>query len=55
MSIAPPVGALSAYLARLVSGRTYRSIRHMVKKLAKQLPPFLEHALSRWRNTRAGW
>jgi 1-deoxy-D-xylulose-5-phosphate synthase len=42
MSIAPPVGALSAYLARLVSGRTYRSIRHMVKKLAKQLPPFLE-------------
>src|SRR5436190_3690543 len=42
MSIAPPVGALSAYLARLVSGRTYRSLRHMVKKLAKQLPPFLE-------------
>ena len=28
MSIAPPVGALSAYLARLVSGRTYRSVRH---------------------------
>ena len=27
MSIAPPVGALSAYLARLVSGRTYRSVR----------------------------
>ena len=25
MSIAPPVGAMSAYLARLVSGRTYRS------------------------------
>ena len=42
MSIAPPVGALSAYLARLVSGRTYRSIRHTVKKLAKLLPPFLE-------------
>ena len=42
MSIAPPVGALSAYLARLVSGRTYRSVRHTVKKLAKLLPPFLE-------------
>jgi 1-deoxy-D-xylulose-5-phosphate synthase len=42
MSIAPPVGALSAYLSRLVSGRTYRSLRHMVRKLAKQLPPFLE-------------
>jgi 1-deoxy-D-xylulose-5-phosphate synthase len=42
MSIAPPVGALSAYLARLVSGRTYRSVRHTVKKVAKLLPPFLE-------------
>src|SRR6059058_3821581 len=31
MSIAPPVGALSAYLARLVSGRAYRSVRHTVK------------------------
>src|SRR5947209_5917208 len=41
MSIAPPVGALSAYLARLVSGRTYRSVRHTVQKLAKLLPPFL--------------
>ncbi len=41
MSIAPPVGALSAYLARLVSGRTYRSLRHIVKRLAKLLPPFL--------------
>jgi 1-deoxy-D-xylulose-5-phosphate synthase len=42
MSIAPPVGALSGYLARLVSGRTYRSVRHTVKQLAKLLPPFLE-------------
>src|SRR5512145_248252 len=41
MSIAPPVGALSAYLARLVSGRAYRSVRHTVKRLAKLLPPFL--------------
>src|SRR5207248_1295837 len=42
MSIAPPVGALSAYLARLVSGRSYRSLRHVVHQLAKQLPKFLE-------------
>jgi len=42
MSIAPPVGGLSAYLARLVSSRTYRSIHHLVKAIAKQLPPFLE-------------
>ncbi len=42
MSIAPPVGALSAYLARRVSGRAYRSLRHFVRKVAKSLPPFLE-------------
>src|SRR5690606_36223766 len=35
MSIAPPVGAMSAYLARLISGRTYRSLRHVGKQLAK--------------------
>jgi 1-deoxy-D-xylulose-5-phosphate synthase len=38
MSIAPPVGALSAYLARRVSGRTYRGLRHMVRQIAKRLP-----------------
>jgi 1-deoxy-D-xylulose-5-phosphate synthase len=42
MSIAPPVGALSAYLARLVSGRPYRSLRSVVHQLAKKLPKFLE-------------
>src|SRR4051812_33591413 len=42
MSIAPPVGALSAYLARLVSGRSYRSLRHIVHHAAKRLPKFLE-------------
>src|SRR4249920_1944499 len=41
MSIAPPVGALSAYLARLVSGRAYRSLRNGIKKIAKPLPKFL--------------
>src|SRR5947209_7656148 len=42
MSIAPPVGALSAYLARLVSGRPYRSLRQSIRQLAKRLPKFLE-------------
>jgi 1-deoxy-D-xylulose-5-phosphate synthase len=42
MSIAPPVGALSAYLARLVSGRPYRSMRQTIRHLAKRLPKFLE-------------
>ena len=38
MSIAPPTGALSAHLARLVSGKTYRSAREMLKRLGKKLP-----------------
>src|SRR3974390_1856870 len=37
MSIAPPVGAMSAYLARLASGR-YASIRETVKQIASHLP-----------------
>ncbi len=40
MSIAPPTGAMSAYLARLVSGRTYRSIREVAKQLSNKLPKF---------------
>ena len=40
MSIAPPVGAMSAYLARLISGRTYLSLRDIGKQLAKKLPKF---------------
>src|SRR3984893_9792471 len=35
MSIAPPAGALSAYLARLVSGGTYRSVREAAKQLGR--------------------
>src|SRR5215831_12869819 len=42
MSIAPPVGALSAYLARLVSGRTYMSLREIGKQVAKVLPKYFE-------------
>ena len=40
MSIAPPTGAMSAYLARLVSGRTYRSLRGVAKQLARRLPKY---------------
>jgi 1-deoxy-D-xylulose-5-phosphate synthase len=43
MSIAPPVGAMSAYLARLISGRTYLSLREIGKQLAKRLPKIVEH------------
>jgi 1-deoxy-D-xylulose-5-phosphate synthase len=41
MSIAPPVGAMSAYLARLASGGTYRSLRETAKQLGKLLPKAL--------------
>jgi 1-deoxy-D-xylulose-5-phosphate synthase len=40
MSIAPPTGAMSAYLARLVSSRTYISLRDVAKQLARRLPKF---------------
>jgi 1-deoxy-D-xylulose-5-phosphate synthase len=38
MSIAPPVGAMSAYLARRVSGQTYRRLRKLGKRLANVFP-----------------
>lgn len=41
MSIAPPVGALSAHLARLVSSRSYRGIRKLAKRAASVLPKSL--------------
>ena len=41
MSIAPPVGGMSAYLAKLVSGGTYRGLRRLGRSMAQHLPrPF---------------
>lgn len=39
MSIAPPVGAMSAHLARLISGGTYRSFRRWMKQAARKVLP----------------
>src|SRR3954454_2628510 len=47
MSIAPPVGAMSSYLARLVSGGTYRGLRETAKQLAKKLPKFIYEKAAR--------
>jgi 1-deoxy-D-xylulose-5-phosphate synthase len=47
MSIAPPVGAMSAYLARLISGKTYRSLREIGKQLAAKLPKFFQERAER--------
>jgi len=42
MSIAPPTGAMSAYLARLVSGRTYIGLREAAKQFSKRMPKFIQ-------------
>jgi 1-deoxy-D-xylulose-5-phosphate synthase len=47
MSIAPPVGAMSAYLARLASGRTYLKLRDVGKQLTKHLPKRWNEAITR--------
>src|SRR5687768_11331880 len=47
MSIAPPVGAMSAYLARLISGRTYRHLREFGKHIAHKFPKFMEERAMR--------
>jgi 1-deoxy-D-xylulose-5-phosphate synthase len=47
MSIAPPVGAMSAYLARLLSGRTYRSLREIGKQFANHMPKFVKTGAAR--------
>jgi len=38
MSIAPAVGALNAYLSRLLSSHSYRSLREIAKQFSKKLP-----------------
>jgi len=44
MSIPPPVGSMSAYLARVVSGGGYQSLRNLGKKVAHALPKPLQEA-----------
>ncbi len=47
MSIAPPVGAMSAYLSRLISSRSYMSLRHAMKDLSEHFPRTLRNAARR--------
>ncbi|MEX1035388.1 MAG: 1-deoxy-D-xylulose-5-phosphate synthase [Sneathiella sp.] len=47
MSIAPPVGAMSAYLSRLLSGKPYRNLRELAKQVASLLPDPLERTARR--------
>src|SRR6202045_591396 len=47
MSIAPPVGAMSAYLSRLYSGKTYRTLREAAKQINKRLPKIIANRANR--------
>ena len=47
MSIAPPTGAMSAYLARLASGRAYQGFRDLGKKLTSYLGRSVDRAITR--------
>ena len=47
MSIAPPVGAMSAYLSRLISSRSYRNLRHVASQMARKFPRPMAQMLKR--------
>ena len=47
MSIARPVGAMSAYLSKVVSSRPFLNVREMMVKVAKRFPKQIEHAARR--------
>src|SRR5690349_1994303 len=47
MSIAPPVGGLSAYLARMVSSSEYLGLRSLAKRLTAKLSRRLNHGLEK--------
>src|SRR6516165_3808133 len=47
ISIAPPVGAMSAYLSRLLSSKSYLSLRHLAGEVMRRFPKPLEDAARR--------
>ncbi len=55
MSIAPPVGGLSAYLARLVSSRPFLKVRDIARRLSRHLPEPLHKAARKTDEFTRGW
>jgi 1-deoxy-D-xylulose-5-phosphate synthase len=55
MSIAPPVGGLSAYLARLVSSRPFLGLRDLARRVARRLPDPLHRAARKADEFTRGW
>ncbi len=53
MSIAPPTGAMSAYLARLASGRNLYGMREFGKKLTAYLGKTVDRAITKLWSMRA--
>src|SRR6202000_2104841 len=47
MSIAPPVGAMSAYLSRLMSSRSFLNLRDLAGKMARRFPRGIERTARR--------
>src|SRR6201747_1319515 len=47
MSIAPPTGAMSAYLSRLMSSRSFLSLRELAGRMAKRFPRGIERTARR--------
>ena len=47
MSIAPPVGAMSAYLSRLLSSRSYQSLRQLGQEISQHFPTPIKKAFHR--------
>jgi len=47
MSIAPPTGAMSNYLSRLIASKSYRGLREAMKQMASRFPKPLENAARR--------
>jgi len=47
MSIAPPVGAMSAYLSRLISSKSYRTLRDIGRHMADKFPRQIKNAAMR--------
>ncbi len=55
MSIAPPVGGLSSYLARLVSSQPFLKVRDIARRLSRKLPEPLHKAAKRTDEMTRGW
>jgi len=54
MSISPNVGAISNYLARILSGQTYTTVREGSKTVLSTLPPPLKDYARRWEEHMKG-